>query len=220
MASSKPKTYHGASAIAQVEAREGRLSPLERRIVELEGFVDGDYLDTKGITTSGVGQTGKYRNMSVKDSIKAHIDDTRKLIPKFDSLSPMLQQELVQANYRGDLRMSPKARKHMNKGEWDKAAAEWLDHEEYKNTSHSQIKGRIKAVSDALAREGSFQSQVKTPTPKSPDMFQSIGTPMQTINSFTPSAGFQPVGVQQQQQPKQPVKDFFSGVMDFLGGLA
>lgn len=45
------EVYHGADAVAQVEANIGRpLSYAERRVVEEEGYVATPYTDTKGIT--------------------------------------------------------------------------------------------------------------------------------------------------------------------------
>ena len=54
----KPKALHGKAAIKEVESQEGKLSAIEKRIVEVEGYSSGDYKDDKGITTGGVGQTG------------------------------------------------------------------------------------------------------------------------------------------------------------------
>ena len=52
------KTLHGKEAIKAIESKEDRkLSYKERRVVMLEGYVDGIYTDTKGIKTTGVGQT-------------------------------------------------------------------------------------------------------------------------------------------------------------------
>jgi len=147
----QPIKYHGKEAIKEVEKIEGPLSNKEKRIVILEGYVDGIYLDTNNTPTSGVGQTGKYMNMSAKDSIAEHEDKTRKLIPSYNKLPEYLQAELLQAMYRGDLGDSPKFRKLFNQGKYKEAAAEFLDHKEYKNAKTKQhIKERIKAVSDAV----------------------------------------------------------------------
>jgi len=151
--SSIPRKYYGKEAIKEVEKIEGPLSNKEKRIVILEGYVDGVYLDTKGIPTSGVGQTGKYMNMSAKDSIAKHEDKTRKLIPSYKKLPEYLQAELLQATYRGDLGDSPNFRKLFNEGKYEEAATEFLDHKEYKDANtKQQIKERIKAVSDAVLK--------------------------------------------------------------------
>ena len=58
--------YSGDDAIAEVERRlkltdkNRKLSEVEKRVIGLEGFVDGYYSDSKGILTRGVGQTEDY----------------------------------------------------------------------------------------------------------------------------------------------------------------
>jgi hypothetical protein len=148
----QPRKYYGEQAIKEVEKREGLLSYKEKRIVILEGYVDGVYCDTNNIPTSGVGQTKEYMNMSVKDSIAKHEDIVRNLIPSYNKLPQYLQVELLQATYRGDLGDSPKFRKLFNQGKYEEAAAEFLNHDDYKNTTKRQIKERIQAVNDAVLK--------------------------------------------------------------------
>ncbi|AGH57069.1 virion RNA polymerase [Vibrio phage VBP47] len=145
---------YGSDAVAQVEAAEGPLSSTERRIVELEGLADGTYADTKGIATSGVGQTGQFANMSFKDTVATFEEETRRMIPNFDSLSPKLQTELVQAAYRGDLQQSPKTRALINEGNFEGAAQEFLNNQEFQTTPYNAIRDRMADVSTALAAEG------------------------------------------------------------------
>ena len=143
-------TYHGAEAIAQVTDREGALTPAQIRIVELEGFVDGEYTDTKGIKTAGVGQTGVWLNKPFKDAFAAKEAETIGQIPSYACLPTLVQAELVQAHYRGDLRQSPTAVKLFNQGKYGQAATEFLNHDEYRNTDRQQIKDRMESVSSAM----------------------------------------------------------------------
>lgn len=47
--------YAGGKAVSEVEKRlNRRLTPEEKRIVELEGFVDAYYKDSKGVLTRGI----------------------------------------------------------------------------------------------------------------------------------------------------------------------
>lgn len=125
-------TYHGNEAVAKLEAQLGRqLSLAERRVVEEEGYVDGEYKDDKGVTTSGVGQTGKFRGMSFEDTFEEHAKYARNVIDDFDTLPEELQAEFIQLAYRGDLQQSPTARKLFNSGDYDSAAKELLNHKEY-----------------------------------------------------------------------------------------
>ena len=78
----KPKTYYGKNAISRVEEDEGELNSLQEYVVEHEGFVGGEYKDTKNIVTSGVGQTGKYKNMTFKEVFKIHQEEAKRYVPK------------------------------------------------------------------------------------------------------------------------------------------
>lgn len=144
---------YGQDAIKAVSQLEGRpLSPKEQRVVMLEGFVPNVYKDTKGIETYGVGQTGKWINKSFGESFAHHEDRARKAIPDYDKLPEYLQSELVQAEYRGDLGMSPTFRKLFNKGKYKEAATEFLNHEEYLDPdTPSQIKQRLESVAKAVS---------------------------------------------------------------------
>jgi len=148
----KAKVLHGKQAIAAIEKKEKRkLSYKECRTVELEGYVDGIYTCTKGIKTTGVGQTGKWLTKSFKESFKYHEDLTKKLIPSYDELPEKLQAELVQSTYRGDLGGSPSAVALFNKGKYILSAREFLRNDEYEDeNTPKQIKDRMVATAKAI----------------------------------------------------------------------
>tara|TARA_R110000824_G_scaffold3098_1_gene14194 strand:+ start:3427 stop:3909 length:483 start_codon:yes stop_codon:yes gene_type:complete len=149
----KAKTLHGKQAIAAIEKKEDRkLSYKERRVVMLEGYVDGVYTDTKGIKTSGVGQTGKWLKKSFEQSFKYHEQLTEKLVPSYNGLEEALQAELVQSTYRGDLGLSPNAVALFNKGNYTDAARAFLRNNEYEDEfTPKQIKERMLATAKAMA---------------------------------------------------------------------
>lgn len=147
-----PQFLYGSDAISHVEAAEGPLSPKERRIVELEGYSDGVYLDTKGVPTTGVGQTGQFQGKSVKESVAIFEDEARKMISKYDELPENLQTEILQAAYRGDLQNSPKTRALINEGDYAGAAQEFLNNDEYRTTQSQGIRTRMEDFSNALAQ--------------------------------------------------------------------
>lgn len=147
------RVYYGSEAVREVEKREGKLTPAQKRVVREEGFVDGLYKDTKGIVTSGVGQVGEFINKGFKASYEEHVNRTRGMTKDFDKLPDYLKEELIQSTYRGDWSGSPMTRDIFNSGGYKAAAREFLNHEEYlKPDTPQHIKDRIKSVSDALLR--------------------------------------------------------------------
>jgi GH24 family phage-related lysozyme (muramidase) len=177
------KVYYGKDAIREVEKKEGRkLSYAERRVVEEEGYVPNKYKDTKGIVTYGVGQTGKYMDMSFDDTYKAHVDEARRLIPNLDTLPEKVQAEIIQATYRGDVGGSPTFRKLLNEGEYDKAAQEFLNNDEYRNTENTGIRQRMEKVASALT-ELSKKPSSEAPYPESTDRYKMEVLSKPNVNS-------------------------------------
>jgi len=160
--------FTGNKAIKEVENRLGReLSAAEKRIIGLEGFVDGYYLDSKGVLTRGVGQTGEFAEgdnslSGFGKAFQTHVKRAKNLpgMKNFDSYSPELQAELIQAEYRGDLGFSPTFRKLLENAttqeERDAAAKEFLKNEDYikAKKSGSGVADRMEAVADAVRKEG------------------------------------------------------------------
>lgn len=146
---------HGDEAIKAVEKLYGPLDKIGRRVVELEGFVPVKYLDKKGVPTIGVGQTGEFMEKGFPESLKHHINRVKERVSNFDELPEDVQAELVQAEYRGDLGLSPKTIKLLNKGRFKEAAKEFLDHKEYKKYKKEggggNIPTRLEAVAQAIA---------------------------------------------------------------------
>jgi hypothetical protein len=151
------KVLHGKRAIAAVEAREGPLTAMQRRIVELEGFVPVPYLDSVGVVTIGVGQTGKWMNKSFKEAYQFHVDRVRSKLNNFDDLSPRLQAELIQGDYRGDVGKDHKWVEAIENEEFDEAARLFMINDEYDRLRRkgSPIMKRIEAIESAIKEEGS-----------------------------------------------------------------
>lgn len=152
MSNKKPKTLHGMAAIRAIEANEGELSPEQRFVALKEGYVDGEYLDHKGIPTRGVGQTGKFMYMTYKETFSILEEEcAKKFIPAYPVLDEKLRCVIMSAFYRGDIQQSPKFRRLFNEHKYEEAAAEFLNHKEYLTKSTpKQIKQRIRDLSEVL----------------------------------------------------------------------
>ena len=104
-----------------------------------EGYNPNFYLDGSGILTTGVGLTGGYvADPSPLRAMTEKTDQAKKLVPNYANLHPQVQLALVDSAYRGDLTntkdgvVTPqKWVTHVNNGEFDKAAAEHINHSEY-----------------------------------------------------------------------------------------
>jgi len=144
--------YHGQAAVDAVEAKEGiLLTEMERRTVMCEGYATEPYKDTKGILTSGCGQTGHWIDKPFRDAFNHHADRAAARFPDWRLYPSYLKSELVAAEYRGDLGLSRKACEHIRNGRWEIAAGEFLDNDEYRNPATSDgIKRRLRALHYAL----------------------------------------------------------------------
>ena len=147
------KIFYGKDAIREVEKKEGRkLSYAERRVVEEEGYVPALYKDNKGITTFGVGQTGKYIDKSFDETFQDHVKRAKKRIKNFDTLPEEMQAELVQAEYRGDLGQSPKFVRLFNEGKFTEAAKEFTDNDDFRTSVKDKtgVAGRMRKVAASV----------------------------------------------------------------------
>lgn len=165
--SDNKEVLHGQAAIAQVEQNLGRsLSYAEKRVVEEEGYVATPYTDTKGVTTFGVGQTGRWIEEGFEPAFQHHVDRARGRIPNFDKFPEELQAELIQAEYRGDLGTSPTFIRLMNEGNYQEASQEFLDNNDYRKSQEERtgVHGRMKRVSDAVSSFGAPEIPTEIPT--------------------------------------------------------
>ena len=139
---------------------------LEERLVELEGFEAEAYKpdEAEEYYTIGYGHYGadvkkgtilteeEARNLLRKD-IKKRMPKIKKTIKNFDALSDDLKVEIAQSWFRGGISGSPETIKLINAGEFDKAATEFLDNEEYRTTKLRGVKTRMEALSNTLKAE-------------------------------------------------------------------
>jgi len=139
------------------------LTPMEEHLVKQEGYSTKEYKDTKGIATTGVGQTGEFSDMSFDEVMQAQADKTRRLFPGFDTLPEELQKNIFSSVYRGSLSGSPKTIQLFNSGDRAAAADEFLNNDEYRNPKTPQsIKDRMLATANAM-RANPREGPVKLP---------------------------------------------------------
>ncbi len=134
-----------------------KLTEVEAQIAKDEGYVDGEYYDTKGILTGKSGGTGKYKDKAFEDVVQAHNDTADMLMPALREVPKNISKYIYSAVYRGDINASnsPNTLKLINKGDFAGAAKELLNSDEYrKSTTPTGIKRRMERASKALERWG------------------------------------------------------------------
>jgi len=187
---------HGAQAVAMAQQLLGRpLSASEAHIASVEGYNPETYDDTKGVATTGFGQTGEYSGMPFDQVVSSFEQKTRGIVPAYDTLPQALQLRLLDSTYRGGLSGSPATLKLANSGQWGAAADEFLNNEEYRLAveSGSGVAGRMKETSDAMRAYG----------------VELAAVPKQV----------QEVPQQAQEAPPQADAGFLSPVNDFINDL-
>lgn len=84
-----------------------------------------------------------------------YIDRARAKISNYDGFPLGVKKAIVDGFYRGDLSRSPRTLRYINKGKFDKAAIEYLNHNEYRNAKRLGKPGvaiRMKKNSEAFER--------------------------------------------------------------------
>jgi len=143
----EPKRLHGKAAVkaAQQYYGEPMIDPIAEHIIEEEGFVPGVYKDTKMIDTEGVGLTGDFIGKNFfTEVMPLFIQKAMKFDKNYVKLPENTKKALVSMVYRGDIKHSHKTAKLIKKGEYKKAAKEYLNHGDYKASKAKNEKaGRI-----------------------------------------------------------------------------
>jgi len=145
---------------------------LHYELKEDEGFSPETEIPTPGdVPTIGHGHTGSYAKPGakmtpqeagalLKNDINLREPELKRLMPAFNDFPPELQVPLASSHYRGSLGGSPKTLAHINAGEFEKAADEFLDNNEYRNAEargRAGIRPRMERTANALRKFGTGQ---------------------------------------------------------------
>lgn len=169
-----PRLYRGNNAVKIIEEIYGvELTPIQERIVKLEGYSPDIYEDDKGIKTTGVGQTGSFMSMSPLEAIDWHIKDTARLVKNFDVYPVEVQTELVQLRYRGDIKESYNWLRLFNEGNYKEASKELLNHQEYRQRKTKFFDdGVVKRLEQASKVIGAYEPAPPSLTPEEKELTQ------------------------------------------------
>lgn len=165
--------WTGDAAIEKVAAIEGipasQIPEKYKEIIREEGFSDDPYFDPADPSnlnkiTQYAGQTGSYRKMSPLTAMQAKEADVRGFTNNYDNLPMELQTALLSSHYRGSWSPtgkggSPDAIELFNAGRYDEAAAEFLNRDEYRNTTLRGIRNRLERTAEAIRAYGRSQRQ-------------------------------------------------------------
>jgi GH24 family phage-related lysozyme (muramidase) len=161
----------GPSAVKKVEQLiGGSLTLAQRRVVEEEGFVNAFYYDDakKPVLTYGIGQTNEYIDKGFLESFNAHKKRAMEAIPRLKDMPEELQAEIIQLEYRGDLRSKTgnlyKWVNQINNGEYNAAAKELLNHSEYKERKEKGNDGVTRRLEIAQNAIFNFADQIDIQT--------------------------------------------------------
>ena len=131
--------YYGDDAVKKYEEMKGpkyKATDEEKLILRFEGLVDAFYLDTEGVMTYGVGQTGD----NIFDGKKPSIEKFSEIIPiyrkrakdavgetRWAKLTQKLKNSLTLAAFRGDIKGSHQTAKKIKSGNYKEAAKHFID---------------------------------------------------------------------------------------------
>jgi hypothetical protein len=151
----------GPAAVREVEKRYGiQLTAPQKRIVELEGFVPGFYMDDakQPVLTYGVGQTGEYIDKGFVAAYEHHQGIIEQGLGPLKQFSEKLQGELMSLVYRGDYKHGYNWVRQFNEGRFEDAADTLLIHREYMDRKKANpddgVVKRLEAAADAIRNAG------------------------------------------------------------------
>lgn len=103
--------------------------------------------------------TPEQADRLLQRDVKVRIPKVQKMLPKFGSYSSELQGELASEHFRGMLGKSPTTIKLINAGDFEKAASEFLNAKDYRESvaKKTGIAKRMENLATALKKEGARQ---------------------------------------------------------------
>lgn len=180
-----PVSTTAKQVVQKTKPAQATLDDHSDHLHEHEGFRGGVYNDHKGNPTVGYGHMFKSDSKAtwdaagighLHDDVKAgkaklseadarkllhhelentYIPRARKLVKRYDDLDRDTQVAVVGSIFRGGLSGSPKTLRHLNAGEFGKAADEFLDNAEYRQSKkagtgvHRRMEGYSTAMRNA-----------------------------------------------------------------------
>ena len=126
------KGLAGDQAIYAIETNQKvKLTEPQKEVVRVEGYVPGFYKDLKGNITKGVGQTGEYINETFVETFNKHQKKAENIMGPLNVYPVAIQSLLMKAVYRGDMAPNHRWVHEFKKGNFEKAAADFLVNNEY-----------------------------------------------------------------------------------------
>lgn len=130
---------------------------------EKEGFVGNAYkpIDTEEHWTIGYGNYGQnvqpgdtmseeQASAQLQGNIDTRLAAINKAIPGFNNYPLEARQHLLGSWFRGSLSGSPKTIGLINEGKWQEASDEFLNNDEYRNTTLGGVKKRMNATANSM----------------------------------------------------------------------
>ncbi len=158
-----------ASRVKQAADHYGYSGPLEPgmvKLIEEEGFSAEEYKDDVGVSTQGVGQTGENAGKNFfTETYPKYVKRAQSKVKTFAQHPEGVQSAIISAVYRGDL--GPKTVKLLDNKEYEAAAEEYLNHDEYKKRKKKNPKDgvvkRMEANAALIAEGGSNEHKPIAP---------------------------------------------------------
>lgn len=111
------------------------------------------------------GITDEQATQVLLKDIERKRQETSGFIPKLNTFPEELQNAIIVATFRGDLKKQHNTTKLINQGKFIEAADEFLNHKEYQNApTNSELRKRLEGISNELRKYGeSLKKPVAVP---------------------------------------------------------
>jgi GH24 family phage-related lysozyme (muramidase) len=136
-----------------------------------EGYKAKQYLDPKGNPTVGFGHLikpgedlkGLSNDELFNRDLDVHVQRAQGLFPNFSSYPVEIQKALVDGTFRGEFKSGQKTVDYINKDQWDKVPAEYINRRDYRESKNpaNKMGGVYKRMDENAAIYQQYSDSLK-----------------------------------------------------------
>jgi GH24 family phage-related lysozyme (muramidase) len=126
-----------------------------------EKYIPNSEVSFKDVFSGKKEITPKQARNLFKGTLADKVKTTKNLFPQYDNYPKAVKTALVNGVFRGEFKSSQNTVKHINSGQWDKVAKEYLDRRDYRNSKPGHNYGIKKRMDFNAAIFREYAKEIK-----------------------------------------------------------